>query len=86
MESIDLVTRLLDVDRLPRRPSYKYANPDGLVLIDCEYEGLNWIQGQNVRFSANKVDNRLYSMKIALAVQQRIKVWHRFNCASEFLS
>jgi len=73
LESVDLVEELLDVNRLPRRPSYKYANPDGLVLIDCEYEGVNWVQGHNPRFSANKVDSRLYSMKIALAVQQRIK-------------
>ena len=74
LEDEKLVTELLNIEKYPRRPAYKFANPDGLVLVNCEYEGLKWVQSPNSSYSAKKVDDRLYSMKIALAVQKMIKV------------
>ena len=75
LEKPSLVTQLLDVEKFPRRPSYKYANPDGLVLIDCEYENLKWVDGEEQsKFLATKVENKMYNMKIALSVHELIKV------------
>ena len=74
LEEVSLISELLNVEKYPRRPAYKFANPDGLILVDCNYEGLNWISGKSIKFSADKVNKRLYSMKIALGVQERIKV------------
>lgn len=75
LEKPSLVTELLDVEKFPRRPSYKYANPDGLVLIDCEYENLKWVDGEEQsKFLATKVENKMYNMKIALSVHELIKV------------
>ena len=75
LEKPSLVTELLDVEKLPRRPSYKYSNPDGLVLIDCEYENLKWVDGEEQsKFLVTKVENKMYNMKIALSVHELIKV------------
>ena len=51
LEDVGLITDLLDVEKNPRRPAYRFANPDGLILIDCNYEGLKWINGNNLKFS-----------------------------------
>ena len=75
LEKSTIVKELLDVEKYPRRPSYKYANPDGLVLIDCEYENVEWIDGEDQsRFLASKIENKMYNMKIGLSVHELIKV------------
>ncbi|CBY18490.1 unnamed protein product [Oikopleura dioica] len=74
LEKSTIVKELLDVEKYPRRPSYKYANPDGLVLIDCEYENVEWIDGEDQsRFLASKIENKMYNMKIGLSVHELIK-------------
>lgn len=75
LEKPTIVKELLDVEKYPRRPSYKYANPDGLVLIDCEYENVMWIDGEDQsKFLASKLENKMYNMKIGLSVHELIKV------------
>ena len=71
---------LLDVEKYPRRPSYKYANPDGLVLIDCEYDNITWVEAEDQsKFLSTKVENKMYNMKIGLSVHQLIKVRSRLK-------
>ena len=78
LEKPTIVTELLDVEKHPRRPSYKYANPDGLVLIDCDYENIEWIDGEDQsKFLASKLENKMYNMKIGLSVHELIKVRKR---------
>jgi tRNA pseudouridine38/39 synthase len=49
-EPVDIITQLLDVERVKERPNYKIAPGDNLILSECGFEGLNW---QNSNFYAD---------------------------------
>ena len=73
----------------PRRPGFKPANPDGLVLIDCKFPNLNWVTKEkdeiNVTKKAfckfgfktinvtKKINDRLHQTYLQLTVLEKIK-------------
>ena len=65
LEETQLVTQLLDVEKIPRRPGYKPAQPDGLVLTGCQFEGLQWIKNPRDLMNArDKVAERQHTTRI----------------------
>lgn len=44
LETPDIIDQLLDVIKNPRKPQYNMAVDYPLVLFDCHFEGLNWMQ------------------------------------------
>ena len=42
LEEPSLITELLDIEQTPRKPLYPLADPSGLVLFDCEYDGIEF--------------------------------------------
>lgn len=44
LENPEIIDQLMDVDKNPRKPQYSMAVDFPLVLYDCHFEGLNWLQ------------------------------------------
>lgn len=42
LEEASLISKLLDLEQTPRKPLYPLADPSGLVLYDCNFEGINF--------------------------------------------
>eukprot|EP00397_Hematodinium_sp_SG-2012_P052765 GEMP01062587.1.p3 GENE.GEMP01062587.1~~GEMP01062587.1.p3 ORF type:complete len:121 (+),score=37.46 GEMP01062587.1:804-1166(+) len=42
LEAPSIIDELLDIDNCPRKPIYELADPSGLVLYDCVFEGLHF--------------------------------------------
>ena len=65
LEEAELVTKLLDVEKIPRRPGYKPAQPDGLVLTGCQFDGLDWvINPRDLMNARDKVAERQHTTRI----------------------
>jgi tRNA U38,U39,U40 pseudouridine synthase TruA len=41
-EPVDIIPKLLDVEKVKERPNYRIASGDNLILSECGFEGLNW--------------------------------------------
>ena len=71
LEDPELVTKLLDVEKIPRRPGYKPAQPDGLVLTGCQFEELNWVVNPRDLMNArDKVAERQHTTRIQAKFQK----------------
>ena len=58
----------------PRRPGFKPANPDGLVLIDCKFPNLNWVTKEKDEINVTKkINDRLHQTYLQLTVLEKIK-------------
>ena len=65
LEEAELVTKLLDVEKIPRRRGYKPAQPDGLVLTGCQFDGLDWvINPRDLMNARDKVAERQHTTRI----------------------
>jgi len=42
LEDPSIVDHLLDIEKCPRKPQYEIADPAGLVLYDCLFEGIHF--------------------------------------------
>ncbi|XP_055388343.1 uncharacterized protein LOC129616795 [Condylostylus longicornis] len=42
LESQDVISKMLDVNRTPKKPVYELADDVGLILYDCFFEGLHF--------------------------------------------
>jgi len=42
LEDPSIVDHLLDIEKCPRKPQYELADPAGLVLYDCMFEGIHF--------------------------------------------
>ncbi|KAF5750736.1 tRNA pseudouridine(38/39) synthase isoform X2 [Tripterygium wilfordii] len=49
LESPDIIDTLLDIDGTARKPQYAMAPEIPLILLSCEFEGLNFICSSNAR-------------------------------------
>ncbi|NWH70636.1 PUS3 synthase, partial [Piaya cayana] len=48
MESPEIISELLDVEKNPRKPQYSMAVEFPLVLHDCEFENIQWLYDREV--------------------------------------
>ena len=65
---------LLNVETYPRRPGFKPANPDGLVLIDCKFPDLKWVTKEKDEINVTKkINDRLHQTYLQLTVLEKIK-------------
>ena len=72
LEQPELIEHLLNVEKHPRRPGYKPAQPDGLVLTGCQFEGLEWrVNGRDLANARDKVGERQHTT--------RIQVWEKLS-------
>ena len=74
LEDPNLISSLLNVEAHPRRPGFKPANPDGLVLIDCKFPDLKWITKEKDEINVTKkINDRLHQTYLQLTVLEKIK-------------
>jgi len=74
LEDSELISSLLNLEAHPRRPGFKPANPDGLVLIDCKFPNLNWVTKEKDEINVTKkINDRLHQTYLQLNVLEKIK-------------
>ena len=39
LEDITIIDELFDLEKYPRRPGFKSAHPNGLILMNCKFDG-----------------------------------------------
>ncbi|CAR28454.1 hypothetical protein ZYGR_0S00840 [Zygosaccharomyces rouxii] len=64
LEEPSVITNLLDVDKTPQKPIYEMASDLPLILYDCKFPEMEWIQPTSADYKAIKYSKVIESLNL----------------------
>lgn len=72
LEEPVLIQKMLDIEKMPRKPIYEMASDVPLILYDCKFPEMEWTQAELDSHKTAKYGNTIYSLALGYQLKATV--------------